>query len=236
MSTDGRAVLAAGNNADLYEAVFAAHGLRWDRRPEAFVAMDPPPPYYGAVTVLTPDAPEAVAAAIAETTARFGRTAVKDSFRQISPTTSGLDVLFEAHWIWHDRVLPSTRTDWRRVTGDADLLRWESAWAGAPIGRRMFSPAFAARPEIAVLGREVDGLFVEGCIANRSDGCVGLSNLFSAVPSAEVFARALSAVTSAFAGRPVAGYERGAALDAARAAGCETVGALRVLASPVAGA
>ena len=38
MNIDKRAVIAADNNADLYEAVFLPHGLRYERLPFGFVA------------------------------------------------------------------------------------------------------------------------------------------------------------------------------------------------------
>ena len=43
---DARARLAAANNADVYAAVFAAHGRRFHRDAGLFRAIDPPPPCY----------------------------------------------------------------------------------------------------------------------------------------------------------------------------------------------
>jgi len=38
LNIDERAVIAADNNADLYEAVFSSQGLRYERLPFGFVA------------------------------------------------------------------------------------------------------------------------------------------------------------------------------------------------------
>lgn len=43
MDIDPRATTGATNNADLYEAIFTAHGFRYRREPFGFVAEDLPP-------------------------------------------------------------------------------------------------------------------------------------------------------------------------------------------------
>jgi len=79
------------------------------------------------------------------------------------------------------------------------------------------------------LGRATENGFDAGCIANRSRGVVGLSNVFSTnEPASAVYEAAAIAASTFAAGLPLVGYELGEALRAARAAGFEAAGALRV--------
>ncbi|MBM2577498.1 hypothetical protein JQC91_14415 [Jannaschia sp. Os4] len=221
--TDPRAAMAARNNADLYTPVFAAHGVPFRRGDALFEAGARPPPLFSDVTTLRPGAPgaaEAVAAAMARA---GGRGAVKDSFRDLEPP--GMAVLFEATWIW--RTPRSAPTRWTRATDPSALAAWEAGWAAdAPQPIRQFPDALLADPRAVFLGRWVDGICVEGALATPSADCVGLSNAFGAAPGA--FARAADAVGGVRPSLPVVGYERGAALDAARAAGFDATGGLRV--------
>ena len=45
----------ARNNADWYEAMFAAHGLAYERSDKAFIGLDAPPPYYSNITLQAPN-------------------------------------------------------------------------------------------------------------------------------------------------------------------------------------
>ena len=62
-------------------------------------------------------------------------------------------------------------------------------------------------------------------MAHRGDGVVGLSNFTG--PD-EGWPGAVAAVSAAFPGAPVVGYEHGDALDNALAHGAEPLGPLRV--------
>jgi hypothetical protein len=113
----------------------------------------------------------------------------------------------------------------------AELEAWEQAWAagGSPTGRRVFPPALLHDPEIAVLGRAGAKGFDAGCIVNLSPDVAGLSNVFStAEQSSAVFEEATAAAVAFAPGRPLVGYEHGAELDAAVAAGFGPAGKLRV--------
>ena len=53
---DGRARLGAANNADLYEAVFRAHRLGYQRDTALLLTRDSPPPFFSNLIALDPDA------------------------------------------------------------------------------------------------------------------------------------------------------------------------------------
>ncbi|MCR9138342.1 MAG: hypothetical protein NXI27_20245 [Alphaproteobacteria bacterium] len=235
MGIDERAVIAANNNADLYEAMFSAHHLDYTREPVAFVASQTPP-YYSNLTVLAPGNGNDIAQRINALAKQGVAVSVKDSFCELDPHAFGLDVLFRASWMWRDQAGTEGSTDWTQVSDSADLTLWENAWkqAGSATRQHMFRPQMLQRTDIAFFGRKIGGAFEAGCIANVSSDCIGISNVFSLANSATVFAEAVAVIGTMNLRRPLVGYEAGRDLELARGAGFETVGALRVLVSNVA--
>lgn len=232
MSVDQRAVIAANNNADLYEAMFSSQGLRYKRLPFAFAGRDGPPPYYSNLTALSPNHIDEIVLQIKALAKQFnGAIGLKDSFRQLNVEANGFDVLFGASWIWREPDIQTTSSHWQPVENETDLLLWEEAWKkyGSATRRRMFNVEMLERPEISFLGHKNHGEFEAGCIANMSADCIGISNFFSRSPSEFVFAQATAAVASTGPRLPVVGYESGAGLEYARMTGFRSVGDLRIL-------
>ncbi|MCX2721512.1 hypothetical protein [Roseibium salinum] len=232
MAVDARAVVAANNNADLYEAVFKSHGVGFERLPYAFVGKDEPPPYYSNLTVQSPDRADDVLSLLGGLAARFnGALGLKDSFCELELHDKGFEVLFEASWIWREPGNTPGQRDWQRIDNPHDLEIWEEAWneTGSPTERRMFNEAMLNMPDICFFGLKNDGRFEAGCIGNKSADCIGLSNVFSRSSSEGVFADAAAIVATIDESLPIAGYESGMDLEHARRAGFETVGDLRIL-------
>ncbi len=232
MSVDERAIIAAGNNADLYEAMFSSQGLGYERLPFAFVGDDQPPPYYSNLTVLSPDRTDEIVEQIKTLAERFdGAVGVKDSFCRLDLVTNGFRTLFEASWIWREAGARPVSHGWHRIEDETDLALWEAAWklSGSPTDRRMFNAKMLRRTDISFLGRKGPGGYEAGCIANRSEDCMGLSNVFAASPATDLFEQAADAVASIDPRLPIVGYESGTSLEQARSAGFMTVGDLRIL-------
>src|SRR5438445_8587254 len=229
--------ICAANNADLYEAVLRALGLREYRDPLVWRSESPAPPYYSNLNTLDPDAVELQLEAVKQLISVLeGPFAVKDGFCRLDLVDLGFKLLFGASWIWadKDRVIDNTggrmAASWQRI-GDADALRdWEDAWASNnPSDRRVFPSAILDNPNIAFLGRATTAGFDAGCIVNRSSEAMGLSNVFAKGDDAEtVYQDAAIAALTYANDLPLVGYERGDALRAARMAGFEPVGDLRI--------
>lgn len=232
MAVDPRAVVAANNNADLYEAVFRSHGLNYSRLPYAFVGADRPPPYYSNLTVLAPGYADVVLEQLDRLARQFdGSVGLKDSFSELDLRDNGFSVLFEASWIWRPPGMPTPPSDWHVMEDAADLALWEQAWkaAGSPTERRMFCDAMLDLPDIRFLGLKVGDVVEAGCIANVSGDCIGLSNVFSRSMSGDAFTSATEAVAAVEPAYPIVGYESDGHLAHACAAGFQTVGNLRIL-------
>ncbi|MDQ4086755.1 MAG: hypothetical protein M3177_01875 [Pseudomonadota bacterium] len=234
MAHDQRAIMAANNNADLYQAVFEAWGLRYRRRPFAFVSMDKPPPYYSHLTVLAPNCTGRVISHLRTAVDCFdGAVSFKDSFCEFELQAEGFDVLFEAAWLWRAAEAAPCPKGWSKVEDPLELAEWEAAWkgAGSPTPARIFRDAMLRSPDILFLAKKEVARFVSGCIANMSSDCVGISNLFSISGEEGAFEEAAAAVASVNPALPIVGYGAGARLDAAGRAGFHTTGRLRILAA-----
>jgi hypothetical protein len=123
------------------------------------------------------------------------------------------------------------RLSWDAVTGAGELSGWERAWAAGrgSADRPPFRPALLADPRCAILAcRRRDDL-VAGVIAYAAGGVSGIWNLSGAgLAAGQLWPSALQAVAARRPGLPIVGYEHGAALAAARQAGCRSLGPLRV--------
>lgn len=186
--------------------------------------------FYPNAITLGPDATAAETEAGRSLSRRY---AVKDSFARLDLAPAGLDLLFEAEWIAAP-ALPDGPDEpglsWHTVTDSRGLAQWETAWAqGGGPGRRLFRPQLLADPRCAILACHRDDDLVGGVIAYTAAGVTGISNLFGAkLPPGQVQASALHAVTALQPGLPVVGYEHGPGLAAARQAGWQALGQLRV--------
>ncbi len=230
---DHRAVLAANNNADLYQAVFVAHGLRYRREPHAFLGLDDAPPYYANMTTLTPEDTSRQRAELNKLARQFGgKFGVKDGFCRLHLADSGYRILLEATWLWAAPMAVSgtPMPGWERIRTPEALAEWEESWKrlGSPTERHMFPDTMLRFSEIAFFGLRDGATFESGCIANLSSDCVGLSNVFGEAADSSLFQATAMLAAEFGQGKPVVGYDHGAALDAMLKSGFEEVGRLRI--------
>ncbi len=212
---------AARNNAEWCEAVCAGHG-RTTSFEDRLWRCDRPPRLYPDVVTLDPSTSVDEVLAAVDTT-RPGRS-VKDSFATIDLGPTGFRVLFDATWIWREPSTAKAREPehdgWSTITNPTMLSRWRAS-ADAPV-----PDALLDRPDVAVIAR--DGIDAGG-VLNRSDGVVGLSNVFCP-PGHEdaAWSACLGFAAARFPGLAVVGYETGVALRAAIRQGFEPLAPLRV--------
>ena len=229
---DPRAVQAAQNNADWYEAMFSVHGLPYERLHHGVLVKADPPPYYSNLTIAQPNHFDAVKRTWGSIAARsHGSIVMKDSFCEVEPAKHGFKELFRAQWIWRPACRAVLPSGWGTIQSSDDLELWEACWkeAGSPCDERVFPAAILDRKDVQVFGQWDKGRIIAGCIANLSVDVIGLSNVFALNPSSSGFAHAADAVASLDETRPVVGYESGDALDWASACGFDQVGELRIL-------
>jgi hypothetical protein len=239
--TSSITALAAYNNAIWCDTVCRAH----DRPGEFhetlwFTRLGTPRFYPDAVTIAGAEAAtvqlEAIASLISATRQR--EWFVKDSFHSLHLNSLGFELLFDAEWIALSGARPDVKhnlPEYRSiiVTGKAGLIAWEQSWAGKEVNAaaisepRVFMPSLLADTNVVFVSFQGEGGIAGGGILNRGAEVVGLSNLFGS--KIDLVYRSLAAMAGEiFPGLPLVGYEHGKELAAAKLAGFETVGPLRV--------
>lgn len=223
---DPRVTRAVAANAAWCDAVCRVHGIPASVTDGLWRAGGEPPPFYPDVVTLRPGLDgNSVADAVP---ARSGAS-VKDSFGDVELGSRGFEVLFEAQWLWHPPVRPVAATaaaiatpEWVAVEDAAAL----GEWAATSGQETTFLPALLSDARVRFLTARVDGEVVGRAALCVVEGIVGVSNVGAAVPG--VWGSLPAAAGRWFPGCPAAGYEQGADLASAVAAGFEPVGRLRV--------
>jgi hypothetical protein len=231
------ATKAAKNNADLCDCICRSHGVPGEFHGHMWANRRSVPPFYPNAVTLDDSKPIEQYQMIRELTniGIPGRWAVKDSFETLDLTSEGFRELFTRQWIY----LPGTSklreahheaVRWEKVKDAKELIDWEHAWRGNnPEGKRIFLPPLLEDHRVIIVAVFREDSIVAGCIGNRSNESVGISNIF--LPnekSEELRAGCVTAIVDWSQGLPVVGYESGEDLIAMEALGFESVGPLRV--------
>jgi hypothetical protein len=217
------ASLAASNNAAWCDAVCRAHGLPTRSDADAWTCAERTPPWYPDAVTLRPDVR---AETFLDCVDAGPGCSVKDSFATLDLAAHGFTILLEARWMVRLAHLPFTgRAErWRPVRDRSTFEEWELRWRGddGPPGvlrtALLADATFAARADTEAIAA--------GAVLHRARGAVGVSNVFGVTdddwPDLVAFA------VATHPGIALVGYEAGDALAAARAAGFDDAGALRV--------
>lgn len=222
--------MGAGNNADLYAAMFCAWGLRFARLPYAFVGKDVPPPYYSNLTVLSEGHADDVLNELRlSAEQRDSHIGFKDSFCEFDVRDERFSPVLAGSWLWRKPQASRVPRNWFLADTPGDLRQWEASWKRtSPTTSRMFPETLLSSPGMHFLAKIDRDRISAGCIANESRDCVGISNFFSCADNVG-FGEAASAVSALAPSLPVVGYLRDGLEAAAEGAGFELVGKLRVL-------
>lgn len=197
--------LAIANNHALYLSVFRAHGLA-SRLEEHYWSTDAVPPrYYANLVTRTRGAVarEAQLTRLSELVVRPNAQGVgcKDSFDELpgdALENLGMRPLFRACWYeWaaNDGIMPpETRLTAQRVDSPEALHSWEEDWrrTSAASEARIFPETVLADVDLELFAMALEGRWAGGFALNRSDGAIGLSNVFrleSSKVDAGVFVR-----------------------------------------------
>ncbi|RLP84380.1 hypothetical protein EAD89_26180 [Micromonospora sp. BL4] len=213
---------AARNNAEWCDVVCDSHGLTGRTDADAWSVPRRSPTWYPDAVTLRPGVD--ADALLARIDAKPGAS-VKDSFADLDLSRYGFRVLFDAQWIHRPPLDPPAAAPLTPITTPAEL----AAWATAHGGGTLFRPALLTDPRVRILARyDERGAVVGGAVVS-GDRVYGVSNLFAD----GVDPRAIwHGVPATVPGVPLVGYESGADLTPALAAGFTPHGPLRVWLHP----
>ncbi|MBR0685370.1 hypothetical protein JQ594_05550 [Bradyrhizobium manausense] len=237
----GITALAAHNNAMWCDAVCRAHDRPGEFHGTLWLTRLGTPRFYpDVVTTAGAEAAPAQIEAIADLIGSNRRREwfVKDSFHCLHLESLGFEPLFDAEWIAINGARPDVRHHQPGarstiVTDEAGLSAWERSWVGeeanaaaAPLPR-VFMPRLLADDSIAFVSIQEEDGSAGGGILNRGADVVGLSNLFGSAMD-RVWRSLIPMAGEIFPGLPLVGYEHGRDLAAAKLAGFEAIGSLRI--------
>lgn len=221
---DSRLRSAVDANVGWYEDLCTLHGVGSILVDGVWSALDRPPRLHSDAVVVEPEVTADRLLAPMDGRAHGG---VKDSFATMDLTGDGMELLFSATWI-HREAEPARRRTvprgWVAVTDPHAL----ALWTGQHDTSEVLLPPLLQRAHFRIMAKQVDDRIVAGAVVRLGSGTVDVSNVW-VVPGHHLDWAELAGVAGAtFPGRPLVGYERGEALDAALDGGFVPVGELRV--------
>ena len=228
-----RIVLAARNNALWCDAVARSHGVACTLDGDAWTASTRTPPYYPDAVTLSPEVGEYDVLARVDDS---DGCSVKDSWSRLDLSMEDFARLVVGEWLWLDpsNPLPTTAGPaWQRLATSDEMATWVRAWASDPDAEAILRPSLLDEPGVHVLGARASddptSPFVSGAVVNVTGEVVGLGNVFGSDGDAErAWAAAAAAARDVVGRTPIVGWEAGASVEAAVAAGCERIGPLTV--------
>jgi hypothetical protein len=204
-----------------YDALCGVHGVPCGIEESVWCAYAPPPPLHSNAKTVEPRArPDRALAAVP------GHGSIADSFGAFDLTGEGYRLLFEAQWIRRpppdagSRHLPA---GWSSVGSASDLR----AWTSRQDTRGVLLPALLQRSAFKVIGRRRGDGYEAGAVLHLGTGVVDISNVWSTSGDLN-WTELVDAASALFPGRALVGYEHGAHLEYASAAGFATLGPQRV--------
>ncbi|CAN7335783.1 hypothetical protein LJR027_001748 [Terrabacter sp. LjRoot27] len=231
-----RILLAARNNALWCDAVARSHGVVCTLDDHAWTASTRTPPYYPDAVTLSPEVGEYDVLARVDDS---DGCSVKDSWSRLDLSMEDFARLVVGEWVWLDPStppVPAPAAAWQRVTTPDAMADWVRAWASDPDAEAILRPSLLDEPGVHVLGARAsddpaDGTspFVSGAVVNVTGEVAGLGNVFTSDGDVErAWGAAAAAARGVVGGMPLVGWEAGAGVEAAVAAGCERIGPLSV--------
>jgi hypothetical protein len=204
-----------------YDALCALHGVPCGIEDDVWCAQAPPPPLHSTAKTVEPTArPDRALAAV------VGEGSIADSFGAFDLTGEGYRLLFEAQWI--HRPAPAVVS--RRLPSGWQIVRTESelhAWTSHHDTQAVLLPGLLQRSAFRVIGNRHEGDYVAGAVLHLGTGVVDISNVW-AISDGVDWTELVDAAGALFPGRALVGYEYGADLEHASAAGFDTLGPQRV--------
>jgi hypothetical protein len=218
-TVDPRLRAAVDASLSWYDALCALHGARCGIDVDTWLAYDSPPPLHSIAKTVEPSALPQTALRMLE---HYERGSIADSFGAFDLTPEGLDILFDARWVFHPAPPTAARRlpdGWTVVESASALARWTAYHDTAEV----LLPGLLDRSSFRVLARHADGLLVGGAVTHLCSGVVEISNVWAWHDTAD-WNELVAAAAALHPGRPIVGYEHGAGLAQAIDAGFVDVG------------
>ncbi len=203
----------------------------------AWTAPTRTPPYYPDAVTLSPDVEEHDLLARVDDS---DGCSVKDSWARLDLSLEDFARLVVGEWVWLDPATPlpdlasSARRTWERVTTADEMTDVGARLVDRPRGGRILRPSLLDEPGVHVLAARGAGRS-RGTGRRRARSSTSRVRSPGSATSSRVTAtstgpgaRPRRAAREVAGGIPLVGWEAGASVEAAVAAGCERLGPLTV--------
>jgi hypothetical protein len=228
---------AIHNNNGLYEAIFANHQIKLERSGLICYCLEKTPPLYSnLVTVSVNWKPDDVFKCIDFNFDNENRErwSVKDSFGVLDLSQYGFTKLFDAPWFYLQAekfkpARPSGKLRYEIVDAEDVLAAWRIAWDPVrELGKEIFNRKLLDDPQVYFVAGFDAKQILSGCLVNRTENVLGVSNFFAPGKDTECWSEAISFIFDSIERTSVVGYERKELTDKLQTLGFETVGDLTV--------
>lgn len=222
------------NNHALYQAVFLPKGISFEQNDSIWYSLEKPPPLYSNIVTRSPEwQPDEIFREIDQRFESEGwdEWTIKDSFGVLNLEPYGFTKLFDAQWIYLDQnnikpTLKDTDLKWKIVPTTDELDRWLLAWDDdESIGKQIFSSQMLDDPDLKFMAGFEDTNLISGCLLNRSDDVIGISNFFAPASRTRYWSQMIEFILTQTA-TDLAGYSRNP--EEWTQLGFETIGPLTV--------
>lgn len=214
---------AVQNNIAWCGTVCDTHGIAQAAHSHVWGVLSKAPAFYPDIITSSRDA---TAVEVQDFIGKRDILSIKDSYANLDFSPFGLDILFEAEWIYRDSIQDSgpVQAPWQPISTEKDLMSWTQA-----SGLQEVIKADLLKQKAVKLFMQEENGEISGFIANLAADVVGISNVFTTAHGNESLWQDIARIVSAeFPGVPMVGYERAGDLSAALLSGFTSIGPLRV--------
>lgn len=236
-SLAGKLHKAINNNIGLYASIFGSRALTFQQTDDVWYSFDQAPPLYSNLISISrswePDDDDIMQNLIRGfQNDHWSKLSVKDSFNVLDLTPFGFAKLFDASWVYretHMELPPSSSSgiEYKPVKDENTFEAWEVAWSAKEedeFGKQIFDISLLADPNLTFLAGFESGQIVSGCLLNRTDDVLGLSNVFAPNDDPTNTIEMIAAINKYLGTVDIVGYQQNVDLDN----GFESVGELSV--------
>lgn len=229
--------LAIRNNNDLYREICESQDTISVLSPTIWYSLEKTPPLYSnLVTVSEKWTPDDIFAEIDRKyeEKKWEEWSVKDGFGALDLTEYGFVRLFEAQWIYLEKLKFTPKgadknLNYRIIENERDLAKWRIAWdSDVKLGEQIFSPKLLTNPRVFFVAGDDGRRIVSGCLVNQTDNVLGISNFFSPEDDIGYWSVIIRFIFDSITHTDIVGYEQKEVVEKLRLLGFEPAGDLTV--------
>jgi hypothetical protein len=228
---------AIRNNIGLYEAIFSNHQIEFNRTDMICYSLEKTPPLYSnLVTVSQHWKPDDVFRKIDSNyeMEKWNQWSIKDSFGVLDLNQYGFRKLFDAQWMYLEAenftsIENSASLRYEIIDEEIALSAWRLVWdSDEQLGAEIFKPQSLSNPKFYYVAGYKGQEIVCGCVVNKTDEVLGISNFFAPDRDVKYWSEIVSFIFRSIEQADIVGYERQELVDKLKLLGFEAVGNLTV--------